>query len=146
MKRRFLTIVAPLVLAVGACGIIVPMPGSANLYPLQGPIAEQKAAASIPIGVWATAFNSDLSLSFPGGETFSGRIEPVSKAEGATDMAADWDAVFGPGYYTARVLGARGYYRGVIKGSRGTILRVECIGSPTIGVAHDSNGNLFKLT
>jgi hypothetical protein len=67
-------------------------------------------------------------------------------------MSADWDQVFGPGYFVANVLGAQVVARAVLAGTKGTTLNVEFYDpSPghiqsVVGVARDNNGDLFKLT
>jgi hypothetical protein len=63
-----------------------------------------------------------------------------------------WDAVYGGGYYTANVLGARLHVRSTLTGSNGATLDVEMYrrdvpGQLTEirGVAQDNRGNIYKI-
>jgi hypothetical protein len=75
---------------------------------------------------------------------------PSSVAEG---MPAAWDAVYGPGYYVAHVLGQRLYAHALVTGNQGTILNVEFYRvyrgqnepGEIHGVAKDNKGDIFKL-
>ena len=72
----------------------------------------------------------------------------------ATNMSAEWDTVYGTGFYVAHVLGAKLYARAVVTGNRGTILNVEIYrpldqaeskpGTPK-GVTKDNKDNIYKL-
>ncbi|MEI9977251.1 MAG: hypothetical protein WDO73_37480 [Ignavibacteriota bacterium] len=65
-------------------------------------------------------------------------------------MPAIWDQIYGEGYYTAHVLGAKLHAQALITGSRGSTLSVEFYRPDAIpqvqGVAKDSNGNTYKMT
>jgi hypothetical protein len=67
-------------------------------------------------------------------------------------MSPVWDAVYGPGFFVSRVLGARLYVRTVATGNRSTVLNVEMyrpdiqMNLSTIkGVAQDNRGNVYKV-
>jgi len=67
-------------------------------------------------------------------------------------MSADWDRVYGAGFFTANVLGDRVFGRASLSCQQGTTvaiqfyLRVPGDITSTRGVAQDSKGNLYKLT
>ena len=66
-------------------------------------------------------------------------------------MGADWDLVYGPGYYVAHVVGNRLYARATLTGNMGTIVYVELSNETntrgnTKGVAQDNHGNVFKVS
>jgi len=99
------------------------------------------------------------------GEVFKGRWELVRRpntekdaaatsAPSAGSLSAEWDLVFGQGFYVAHVLGARLYGRAELTGSRGTILNVELYKSDNAredapgsvkGVAKDNKNNIYKV-
>jgi hypothetical protein len=71
-------------------------------------------------------------------------------------MAAEWDTVYGQGFYTSRVLGARLHAKAEVTGNRGTILHVEMYKPEPVGaeaqsaasikgVAKDDKGNIYKV-
>ena len=74
-------------------------------------------------------------------------------------MRAAWDAVYGPGFYVAHILGANFFERTIMNGSKGTVLQVEIYrrvhdsdGDPRVaapidiqGVAQDDKGNIYKV-
>jgi hypothetical protein len=66
-------------------------------------------------------------------------------------MAADWDLVYGTGFYTAHVVGNQLYARATLTGNNGSIMYVELSNETntrgnTKGVARDSDGNVFKVS
>jgi hypothetical protein len=101
-----------------------------------------------------------ISVVVDNGEACKGPWVFVSKAaaEGsdvssprAGNLAADWDAVYGAGYYTAHVLGNRLYARATLSCSKGGTIRAEFSNEhnergQTKGVAEDNNGNIFKVS
>jgi hypothetical protein len=67
------------------------------------------------------------------------------------DLAADWDRVYGPGYFKGHVLTARLHARAHLISSSGATAVVEvytdhpqCGDTP--GVARDSDGNVYQVT
>ena len=67
-------------------------------------------------------------------------------------MAADWDRVYGAGFFVANVLGKPVFARAVLTGPNGALLNVQLYDpkpgnvSAVVGVARDSSGNVYKLT
>jgi len=136
-----------------------------RFYPVQGAIA-----AATPNQVFAgkitasSAFNpksGGFSAVLGDGETFRGNWSMVGTAAAGKDevdagpgtkpISNAWDAVYGPGYYVAHVLGQRQYGRSVSTGSKGTVLQVEICSTAataeqTKAVAQDSKGNIYKVT
>jgi hypothetical protein len=155
MKSR-LILVLPVALTLSGCDV------RASLYPVQGPLSKQT-----PLPVYAArikGFNGpgrDVSVVFNEGEVLSGRWQVVPGArasKGAAtagapatkNLSAEWDIVYGSGYYVARILG-KSYDRAVVTGNRGSVLTVEIYTPETIkgegikGVAKDNRDNVFKL-
>jgi hypothetical protein len=145
--------------------ILAGIPGNLaaqKLYPVQGPLA-----ASAPQTVYTAHLKFRVvsghppfwllkSWTLPNGEVLTGSVITVKKAPMNTapldsprgyppqpDLAAAWDAVFGQGYFVARVLGNT-LGQGIFKGPQGTILQVESLDGEK-GVAADNKGNVYKL-
>ena len=135
--------------------------GYMHFYPAQGPLAGQT-----PLPVFKAKFGdfsgSEITLPFVAGEVCRGTWTRVDRntnangtqtvsAAGKPDMAAVWDAVYGPGFYTAHVLGNKFYGTGVLTGDRGSTVDLEFIGagheegSAPRGVARDNKGNIYKV-
>lgn len=138
---------------------------TARLYPVQGPLSTQTPppvyVGKMTDGLHSGAFSAVLN----DGEVFKGRWELVRRPNNAKDaaatgapsagsMSAEWDLVFGQGFYVAHVLGARLYGRAELTGSRGTILNVELYKSDNAkedapgsvkGVAKDNKNNIYKV-
>lgn len=138
---------------------------TARLYPVQGPLSLQ-TPVPIYVAKFSGAFDSgNLSVVLAEGEVCKGRWATVPRPTTSTDAAAatavpannlsaEWDTVYGTGFYVAHVLGTRLYARAVLTGNRGTILNVE-LHKPDIventpvgaikGVAKDDKGNIYKV-
>jgi hypothetical protein len=108
------------------------------------------------------AFNSgNLTVTLTDGEVCKGAWSTVNRnptagagngASSAPDLPSAWDAVYGQGFYTAHILGAKLHVQGVLTGNKGTILHVELYRPDTPnglneikGVGMDNNGNVYKL-
>jgi hypothetical protein len=95
------------------------------------------------------------------GETFQGKWASLvpsfinTKTSGTPasylpqpNLAFAWDAVYGQGYFLAKILGTR-IRQVVVTGDQGTVLQVECQfaleHSAFSGVAVDSRGNIYKV-
>lgn len=134
---------------------------TARLYPVN-PI---NASAPVIVGKIHGGFRptGDVSFTLAGGEICKGKwnLVPLPNATHAaapSPLASLWDQVYGPGYYTAHVLGTRLYAQALVKGNRGTTLTLEFHQAVTattpdtnaiagiVGVAKDSNNNIYKLT
>lgn len=139
---------------------------AARVYPVEGPLS-----ARIPVPVYkAKMSNLGSSGNFStdiNGEKFSARWHQVPRRHDATSKAgvavdppnlrAEWDEVYGQGFYNNVVLQANFYLRSETTGDRGTKLVVEFYGNqkrpvedPKIdlvlkGVAKDDRGNTYKL-
>jgi hypothetical protein len=99
--------------------------------------------------------SGDISVTLADGEICRGRWALVSQtAKNSTsnvvDLSADWDLVYGAGYFVAHVLGNRLFARATLQGNMGTVLTVEFSNENntrgnTKGVAQDNKGNIFKV-
>lgn len=156
MKKTLWAILLAMAVTTG-CAV------KAHFYPVQGPQMSQTPlpvpSAKITYGVKP----HDLIVVLPNGEVCKGHWTIVQRGEipGRTDakdgatpqMQADWDAVYGAGYYVAHVLGTKYYARTTANGNHGTVLHVELYVSgneraerSVRGVARDNRDNLYKLT
>lgn len=129
-----------------------------RLYPVQGPLAAQ-TAPPIYAAKMTGAFNSgNITVTLANGEVCKGAWGMVSREPTDTTTPSGvnwpkaWDAVYGGGYYTANVLGARLHVRSTLTGSNGATLDVEMYrrdvpGQLTEirGVAQDNRGNIYKI-
>ena len=69
----------------------------------------------------------------------------------SVNMDADWDLVYGQGYYVAHVVGNKLYARATLTGQKGTVIYAEFSNETnqrgqTKGVAEDNHGNIFKIS
>jgi hypothetical protein len=157
MKNKLLRLAITMAIAASS-GIAL----AQKLYPVQGPLA-----ASAPQTVYVghlkfrvmsvgTPFHLLKSWTVANGEVLTGNVTTVKKAPmnaaplgspagnpPQSDLAAAWDAVFGQGYFVARVLG-NSLDQGIFKGPQGTILQVESLDGQK-GVAVDNRGNVYKM-
>ncbi len=138
---------------------------TARLYPVQGPLATQ-TPSPVYVAKFTGAFNSgNFSVVLGDGEVCKGRWAQVPRpktsdattpatAVPANNLAAEWDTVYGTGFYVAHVLGARLYARSVVTGNRGTVLNVELYKPNSVentttaaikGVAKDNKDNIYKV-
>jgi hypothetical protein len=76
-------------------------------------------------------------------------------ATSPNDMAAEWDTVYGSGFYVSHILGARLHAKATLVGNKGTNLNLEMYKSDSNkeetaaaikGVAKDDKGNIYKVT
>jgi hypothetical protein len=154
-------IVLVLVMASGMSGCYA----VGRFYPVQGPLSAQ---APVPVyrAKLTGGFNSgNITVDLGGGEVCSGhwatgQTEPPttgsnpSGGPAANSMPAVWDAVYGQGFYTSQVLGAKLFARAQASCKSGTVLNVEMYkretGHPeanveTKGVAKDNKENIYKV-
>lgn len=143
----------------------------ARFYPVQGPLSAQTPPPVFAgkLTVNANFRSGTFTAVLKGGETFKGTLSLVRTSQKnrmgqtvettppmARGMDADWDLVYGQGYYLAHVLGEGQYGRAEMTGSHGTQLQIEIHSavsregseiqtSQPKGVAKDSNGNLYKV-
>ncbi|MFZ0820816.1 MAG: hypothetical protein WAM91_12160 [Candidatus Acidiferrales bacterium] len=135
-----------------------------HFYPVQGPLSAQT-----PLPVYSAkltgAFNSgNISVDLGAGQTckgrwVAGRAEPApngpSGGSASPDMPAVWDFVYGPGFYTAHVLGVRLFARALATCANGDTLTVEMYRRDNLGeihtpieirgVAKDNRDNIYKV-
>jgi hypothetical protein len=150
------SIISVLMTATIISGCILSVPG--GFSPVQGPLSKQS-----PIPTYAATMSGvlwgSISVVLDNGEVCKGPwafvsyTPPGTSATAVTpiDMTADWDGVYGAGYFTAHVLGSKDYARATLTGSKGTVLNVEFSNENdtrgnTKGVAADNNGNVFKVS
>jgi hypothetical protein len=142
---------------------------NSHLYPVQGPLAAQTTPPIFTAKITGTLKPQSISAILSNGEVFKGiwtvpsvktRTEKATEGTPApTNLASEWDIVYGQGYYTAHVLGTRFFAQTVLTGNQGTVLQMEMYrqehGSDADpnsaapldirGVAKDSKGNIYKL-
>ncbi len=144
------TLLATGVATLSGCAVMVP----GHLYPVQGPLSQKS-----PPPIYTARLNGSflpsgsITVHMAGGNTCPGDWKAVSQADPtANQMAAEWDQVYGSGYFVAEVLGKRTFARGVLACSDGGKLNLEFLvvkpGDPSSakGVVTDGMGNVFKLT
>jgi hypothetical protein len=138
---------------------------TARFYPVHGPLSTQ-APVPVYVAKLSGAFNSgNFSAVLGDGEVCKGGWAKVPRpktsneatpatAVSANNLSAEWDTVYGTGFYVAHVLGARLYARAVLTGNQGTILNVELYKPDNVenntpasikGVATDNKGNIYKV-
>ncbi len=148
MKRILLLFVTSTMLS----GCLVMVPG--HLYPVEGALASQTPAPIYQVTINGIGDSGTMSATLPDGEVCRGSWAPVPQNDpSAAKFSADWDRVYGPGFFVANVLGNSAIVRAVLVGNKGTTLNVEfhaiTAGAPTNnvkGIGVDNNGNIFKLT
>ena len=138
---------------------------TAHFYPVQGPLSSQNPAPVYSAKVSFGANPKTLSVILGNGEVCKGSwsVVPRDKSRqttagttgGADNLQADWDTVYGAGFFVAHVLGARYYAKTTATGDRGTVLTAEMyrpenaegsnLAASVKGVARDNNGNVYKL-
>ncbi len=141
--------------------LLVGCSATARLYPVQGPLMSQSPVPVFTGKLTGIVNEGSVSFLLANGEVCKGqwtRVAPVKSSQGAqsipapasTDMPAIWDQIYGPGYYTAHVLGTSLHAQAVITGTSGTVLTVEFYRPDAVpqelGVAKDSHGNIYKMT
>jgi hypothetical protein len=118
-----------------------------HLYPVRGPLSSDTPKRVYSIYMTGGLGSGNLRATLENGEVCSGSwtmIRPDDPT--ASDMSADWDSVYGPGFFTAHVLGNPALARATLNGTQGTILSVEFNPGSPVGVAKDNRGDVFKLT
>lgn len=128
------------------------MMGPGHLYPVQGPLAAQSPPPIYSATLSGALSSGTLRATLAGGEVVGSwqRVSPTDTSAGK--LAAQWDAIYGPGYFVASVLGNSNFCRATLSGAQGLHLDVEFLIIPLgqvaggKGVASDAQGNLYKLT
>ena len=169
MKTKF----ALALLSVCLIAVCIPSFGQ-KLYPVSGPLASQTPPPvfsgqsrnpMFSIGSLKTSSGS-ITWTLAHGEKLQGKLitpevtasAPVAKALGdpagyppQSNLAFAWDAVYGQGYYVARIMGKK-IWQGVFTGDQGTVLQVEMYEEvlnkevdKRFSVAVDNKGNIYKV-
>ncbi len=135
---------------LGGCAVMVP----GHLYPVQGPLSKESVPPIYTVTMNGSFLPSgSLTIHMTQGIVCSGAWKAVSQQDpSAKQMSAEWDEVYGSGYFVANVLGKRTFARSTPTCSDSGKLSLEFlvvqpgIPSSTIGVVSDDMGNVFKLT
>jgi hypothetical protein len=115
---------------------------TAHLYPVQGPLSAQTPP---PIYKFRMESGDTMTAKLANGENCPGSWLGIPQDDPtARDMAAEWDLVYGKGFFLANVLGKPGIGRGTLSCPSGMKVNVEF--NSEKGVAKDDQGNVFKLT
>ena len=132
-------------------GCLVMVPG--HLYPVQGPLVSQTPLPIYTITLNGVLNSGTLSATVQNGEVCHGNWTQIKQDDpSANKMSAQWDLVYGQGFFVAHVLGNPVFARAVLTSPQGTTLNVEFYdpkpGDVTAvkGIAQDSKGNIYKLT
>jgi len=157
MKAKLVALLPALVLS--GC---VTLHAEGHLYPVQGPLT---ADAPIPVykltlsdrtlvGANVSFRSGDgISATVGDGEICQGTLQELSSDDPTVrSMEADWDRVFGQGFFVANVLGIYAE-RSTLIGSNGTQITLQMYNKTPIsgvltivGVARDNRGGLYKIT
>ena len=133
-------------------GCLVMVPG--NLYPIQGPAAAaQNPPAIYSVTISGIANSGTMTATLQNNEACSGKWSQLSQRDNtAGQMSAQWDQVYGQGFFVANVLGNPIFARAVLTCKQGTTLNIEFFErdpgafAGAKGVGQDSKGNLYKVT
>jgi len=140
----------------------------AHFYPVQGPLAAQTPPPIYTGKITGVINSGSISAKLADGQQFSGQWQAESVGALAKhnragvvppfNLSAEWNVVYGPGFYTAHVLGAHLFARATLTGKQGGALQVEMISQPVetadakdvaapniSGVARDEKGNVYKV-
>ena len=120
------------------------------LYPVKGPIVSQYPNVAIT-GSSTGIGSGSVSFQLPSGESCTGAWEPIPKDQTDSKLASHWDLVYGEGYFTKNVLGSNWRGKSKITGNKGSEFQLEFYrgsskGSPLLGIATDTAGNVYKVT
>jgi hypothetical protein len=153
-----------IVVLTGIC-VLSGCSATARLYPVKGPLSTQSPSPVYVAKMTGLLNSGNFSVVLGDGEVCKGAWQEVPRPKTsnevgtannmpAINLSAEWDTVYGTGFYVAHVLGAKLYARAMVTGSRGTILNVEIYrpldqsenkaGTPK-GVAKDNKDNIYKL-
>src|ERR1017187_2757388 len=134
-----------------------------KLYPVQGPLASQTTPPVFSgqmrrpvfsVGGWPKLLKS---WTLANGEVLPGKCAEVKASSVNTktpgmpesyppqpNLAFAWDAIYGQGYFAARILGGK-IWQGIFTGNQGTVLQVELLLDGQHGAAVDNKGNIYKV-
>jgi hypothetical protein len=144
------SIAAMLLSAALLGGCVIAVPG--HLYPVQGALATQVPPPVYTLTMNGIGRSGSLSGTLAGGPVKGGWSVLDGTDPAANKFSAQWDAIYGPGFFVANVLGNPYFCRAALSGSQNLTLDVDFIitvpgqVNSIKGVAIDSQGNLYKLT
>jgi hypothetical protein len=158
MKYSIFPLFATAALLAGCISLSVP----GGFSPVQGPLSQQSPLPTYSAKM-SGILSGTISVILANGEVCQGSWTFVSKTPPDTksnanaaspvprDLTADWDLVYGPGFYSAHVVGNKLYARATLTGNNGSIMYVELSNETntrgnTKGVARDNHGNIFKVS
>ena len=155
MKARFALILFSVCMASGCAAAF-----GQRLFPVQGPAAAQTPPPAFTAKLTNIYRQSGkITLVQANGESFQGTWTIVTasfvnaKTPGTPasyppqpNLAFAWDAVYGHGYFLAKVLGKQ-LKQAVVTGDQGTVLQLEYVSAEIFldGVAVDNKGNIYKV-
>jgi hypothetical protein len=154
--------ISPLFATVALLAGCISLSVSGGFSPVQGPLSQQSPLPTYTAKM-SGLLSGTISVILANGDVCQGPWAFVSKTPPDTksnanaaspvpgDLAADWDLVYGPGFYTAHVVGNKLYARATLTGNTGSIIYVEMSNESntrgnTKGVAQDNHGNVFKVS
>ena len=162
MKARFAVVTLFVACFLSGCVRV------AHLYPVQGPLAGETPPPIYTGRITGVINSGSISARLANGEQFFGKWQAQSTSALAKqskagvvppfNLSTEWDSVYGPGFYTAHVLGAHLFARTTLTGKQGGALQLEMISQPVktddptnaaapeiSGVARDEKGNVYKV-
>jgi hypothetical protein len=128
------------VLLIVSVALLAGCATAARLSPVQGPLATQSPPPTYKVSLEGDFMETKLG----NGDTCRGEwLDRVPEDPSARDMSAEWDLVYGKGYFLANVLARPGIAHAILSCPTGS---VEVEFDSKKGVARDKNDNVFKLT
>ena len=129
---------------LGGCAV------TGSFSPVRGPLAELKPAPNYQAR-FTGALSGEINVNLPGDRSCTGPWSLRGSQQQSFDLSADWDQIYGAGYYSAHVLGVREFVRTTLKCTGGSVIRTEVSNESnrrgnTRGVAEDDHGNVFKVS
>ncbi|WLT32321.1 hypothetical protein [Geothrix sp. PMB-07] len=151
MKVKFSLGIPICLFALTAC--IPPVPNltpKLYLHPVKGPSGSQYPGTTIT-AVSTGITSGSISFQLPSGESCKGQWEPIPQNQSGSGLADSWDLVYGQGYFTKHVLGAKWRGKSKIAGNQRSEFLLEFYrdtskDAPLLGVATDAVGNIYKVT
>jgi hypothetical protein len=147
---KIILLPATVLVILSGCAVMVP----GHLYPVQGPLSKESTPPIYAVTLNGSFLPSgSVTVHIAPGITCPGDWKAISQDDPtARQMSAQWDDVYGSGYFVANVLGKRTFARAVLTCTNAAKLNLEFLvvepGKPssTVGVVSDGMGNIFKLS